>query len=64
MAEAYILKATGGHWMVEIWEIGKPTECIAGLQSEAEAYEAASEASEFYYPEGLTFCIRRNASDL
>ena len=44
-AEAFILQAKSGQWMVEVWQDGKAVQCVAGLKTELDAIEARSAAS-------------------
>jgi hypothetical protein len=53
--EAFILKTQSGQWMVEVWRSGRPVECVAGLETELDAIEEASNLAESY--EGLEFLI-------
>ena len=54
-AEAFILQAKSGQWMVEVWQDGKAVQCVAGLKTELDAIEEASELAGDY--EGLEFVI-------
>ena len=54
-AEAFILQAKSGQWMVEVWCDGRPIECIAGLETELDAIAEASNLAEHY--DGLEFVI-------
>ena len=54
-AEAFILQAKSGQWMVEVWRDGGPIECAAGLETELDAIEEASSLAEHY--DGLEFVI-------
>jgi len=54
-AEAFILQAKSGQWMVEVWRDGGPIECTAGLETELDAIEEASSLAEHY--DGLEFVI-------
>jgi len=42
-AEAFILQAKSGQWMVEVWQDGKAVQCVAGLKTELDAIEEASD---------------------
>ena len=53
--EAFILKTQSGQWMVEVWRGGRPIECVAGLETELDAIEEASNLAEHY--DGLEFVI-------
>jgi len=55
LAEAYILQAKSGQWMVEVWRDGEPVQCVAGLETELDAVEKASNLAEAY--EGLKFVV-------
>mgnify|MGYP000994644926 FL=1 len=54
-AEAFLLQAKSGQWMVEVWRDGGPIECTAGLETELDAIEEASSLAEHY--DGLEFVI-------
>jgi hypothetical protein len=54
-AEAFILQTKSGQWMVEVWSAGEPVQCVAGLESELDALEEASNLAERY--QGLEFVI-------
>ena len=54
-AEAFILQAKSGQWMVEVWQDGAPVQCVAGLATEMDAVEAASDLAADY--DGLEFVI-------
>ena len=54
-AEAFILQAKSGQWMVEVWRDGTPVQCVAGLATELGAVEAASDLASDY--DGLEFVI-------
>ena len=54
-AEAFILQAKSGQWMVEVWQHGKAVQCVAGLATEMDAVEAASDLAADY--DGLEFVI-------
>lgn len=54
-AEAFILQTKSGQWMVEVWSAGEPVQCVAGLETEMEAVEEASNLAWDY--EGLEFVI-------
>ena len=54
-AEAFILQAKSGQWMVEVWQDGTPVQCVAGLATEMDAVEAASDMAADY--DGLEFVI-------
>ena len=56
--EAFILKTKAGQWKVEIWRDGEPVECIAGLETEMDAIEEASNLAAHY--EGMRFVIRHD----
>lgn len=58
LAEAYILQAKSGQWMVEVWRDGEPVQCVAGLATELDAVEEASNVAEGY--EGLEFVITQS----
>lgn len=47
-AEAFILKTKAGQWMVEVWSGGDPVQCVAGLQTEMDAVEEASNLAGEY----------------
>ena len=53
--EAFILKTQSGQWMVEVWQDGKAVQCVAGLKTELDAIEEASDLAGDY--EGLEFVI-------
>jgi hypothetical protein len=53
--EAFTRKAQSGQWMVEVWRDGGPIECIAGLETELDAIDEASNLAEHY--DGLEFVI-------
>ena len=55
LAEAYILQAKSGQWMVEVRRDGEPIQCVAGLATELDAVEEASNLVEAY--EGLEFVV-------
>ena len=54
-AEAYILQAKSGQWMVEVWIAGEPVQCVAGLETELDAIEEASSLASDY--DGMEFVI-------
>ena len=54
-AEAFILQTKSGQWMVEVWSAGEPVQCVAGLETELDAVEEASNLAERY--QGLEFVI-------
>jgi hypothetical protein len=54
-AEAFILQAKSGQWMVEVWQDGEPVQCVAGLATELDALEEASDLAREY--DGLEFVI-------
>ena len=53
--EAFILKTQSGQWMVEVWQDGKAVQCVAGLKTELDAIEEASDLAGDY--DGLEFVI-------
>lgn len=56
-AEAYILQAKSGQWLVEVWIDGEPVQCVAGLETELDAIEEASNLAVDY--DSLEFVIRQ-----
>ena len=54
-AETFILQTKSGQWMVEIWVGGSVVQCVAGLESEFDAMEEASNLADQY--QGLNFII-------
>lgn len=54
-AEAFILQTKSGQWMVEVWQGGEAVQCVAGLETELDAIEEASNLAPDY--EGMEFVI-------
>lgn len=55
-AEAFILQTQSGQWMVEVWLDDILVQCVAGLQTESDAVEAASNLAPDYG--GITYVIK------
>lgn len=54
-AEAFILQTKSGQWMVEVWQDGEAVQCVAGLDTELDAIEEASNLAPDYG--GMEFVI-------
>lgn len=56
-AEAFILQTQSGQWTVEVWVDDVLIQCVAGLQTESDAVDAASNLAVDYG--GMAYVIKQ-----